>query len=81
VPSITSIHNNNNNNNDHRVRFIENVQESRDTETNNLKFKDILSKSSKSEPSANLLSNGQGEVTKPASNSELQRSLKYLLKK
>jgi hypothetical protein len=78
VPSITSIHNNNN---EQRVRFIENVQESRDTETNNLKFKDILSKSSKSEPSANLLSNGQGEVTKPAPNSELQRSLKDLLKK
>jgi hypothetical protein len=78
LPSITSIHNNN----DHRVRFIENVQEYRDTETNNLKFKDILpTKSSKSEPSANLISNGQGEVKKPASNSELQSLLKDLLKK
>jgi len=74
VHSITQ-----NNNNDHRVRFIENVQESRDTETtNNLKFKDILPTKSKSEPSANL-SNGQGEVTKPAS--ELQSLLKDLLKK
>lgn len=84
MPSISSIQNNNNDQRVSRVRFIENVQESRDTETNNLKFKDILSKSSKSEPSANLISNGHGEVTKPAANSQLtqlQSLLKDLLKK